>query len=321
MTLLGLLLLGGPASAQAPEDLREARVAIENGTDHFRAERYQRAVTEFRTALAVLREPGLIWNIARAYEELGDVRNALHYFQELVDKFPADGSTAEAKARIDKLKPRLPGSLVVDCGAHANAQLRVDGRPAECGKRIGLLKPGEHALEASNPERGTWKATVTIGADMKHELQVPWDQASKIESAPVAVATNAAPRNPRQPATAEPNPAPAASQGVPASALALGGGGLMLLGSAVFAALAARADKQTYEVRGETKPVPEILDQHSTAESHQTTSLVLLGVGVAASAAGALLWWSASDSAPPLSAALTPLPGGAAVVLRWQGSP
>ena len=53
-------------------------------------------------ALAVIQDPLLVFNIARAYEELDDGRNAVHYFDKFVQDYAA---AAISLARALEIRP------------------------------------------------------------------------------------------------------------------------------------------------------------------------------------------------------------------------
>lgn len=91
--MLTLLAIWGPGARAYGDDERDERmtkVHVEQGTDHFRAGRYDPSVPAFRQAKEFVNSPALIWNVARAYEELDDFRNAVHYLEELVAEVCAE---------------------------------------------------------------------------------------------------------------------------------------------------------------------------------------------------------------------------------------
>ena len=177
-----------PARTADADELERARLHIETGTDHFRAERFDAAVKEFRKALGVLEEPGLVWNIARAYEELDDVANAVHYFRQFAEQYPDHASVPDAERRIDALLLRMPGLVLVRCGSVPSARITVDGdRTEECGKRIRGLAPGRHLVEASDPEQGVWRTEVYLDPGQRLEVSVDWSMARRADGSVQAV--------------------------------------------------------------------------------------------------------------------------------------
>jgi len=181
------------ASADQKDDLREVRVLVDEGAALFRSGDFKASVAAFRRALVMYQDPDLLWNLARAYEQLGDANNASHYFGQLVRKFPDAPSVEKAKERIEHLKALLPGDLEVRCGGLAAAKVRVDGAEAGgCGRRISNLGPGIHVIEIEAPgyDKLRHEVTVTSGRLATVDLEVtrsqgPTDaQADSADAAP-----------------------------------------------------------------------------------------------------------------------------------------
>ena len=83
-TLLALSLtaaLGAlPRTAQADERT-EARRHFRAGLDLVTQRQYVRAIEEFQAAYAILPNVNVLFNIARAYSDLGDADRAIDYYQ------------------------------------------------------------------------------------------------------------------------------------------------------------------------------------------------------------------------------------------------
>jgi len=164
--------LAAPVATRAEPESKKAQVHAELGMNHFRGGRYQEAVEEFLQAASTLDDAGLFWNMARAYEELGDVPNALHYFERLAAKFPDDRSAESAREKIEALRSKLPGHVIVRCGEVPGIRASVDGGDkVPCGDRIGPLKPGKHVVEATAVGYEPWRQTVEVKAGGKLEVE------------------------------------------------------------------------------------------------------------------------------------------------------
>ncbi|MDO9015333.1 MAG: TonB-dependent receptor [Deltaproteobacteria bacterium] len=101
-TLLALSLtaaLGAlPRTAQADERT-EARRHFRAGLDLVTARQYVRAIEEFQAAYAILPNVNVLYNIARAYSDLGDTDRAIDYYQRYLQGDVPDRAEVEATLR------------------------------------------------------------------------------------------------------------------------------------------------------------------------------------------------------------------------------
>jgi len=306
---------------------------VDAGSDHFRAGRYQEAISEFREALAVLHNPGLVWNIARAYEELGDVRNALHYFEDFLKRYPKDKSVAEAQKRIAALRPKLPGWIVVDCGDYAGARVVVDGAdPVPCGSRLGPLAPGLHMVEVD----GRWKAKLAKEVRVQPEQETTVSVAVEIEAAAARPAESPEPvelEPDPQPPPPEPRPVPPPPQASEGGSRGLAwtatGAAVVLAGVAVVAAFQsqaarddavdAKAGAEAADAASDAAALAAALVRFEEADDSQAswnvTGYLSGGLALAAAGAAVYLWL---DDGSAVEARFAPLPGGG--VVTFAGS-
>lgn len=113
--LLGLTLsLTWVASAEAqdaphaqPSTDREARALFDAGSVAFGEGRYESALRHFENAYALSPRPGMLFNIATAYDRLHRDREALDHFRRYVDAIPDAPNRAEAEARISALEASM----------------------------------------------------------------------------------------------------------------------------------------------------------------------------------------------------------------------
>lgn len=270
------------ARAQSKKEVRAAKLAIAAGQDHFRAERYKLAVAEFRRALQVVQDPGLIWNIARSYEELGDAKNAVHYFDQFSKKFPEDKDAPAAAQRSGALRPKVPGSVVVECGSVAGARVVIDGvHEAGCGERVSGLRPGAHVAALLAPGRPKLTREFFLAADERVDLG--FDDLMAMD-----------------PAGASTIPPPGAAAGADADADDAGGAsllatsllitaGALAVGAGVFAWMshsdgATLQDKQGGEVR-----LSEIRSLETSSANFALTANILAATAAAAGLGGVIL--------------------------------
>lgn len=271
---LGLAVLGAaPASAQSDKDLRIAKLAIDTGQDHFRAERYKEAVAEFRKALQLVEDPGLIWNIARSYEELGDVKNAVHYFDKFSKKFPKDKDAPAAAKRAGALRPHLPGSVIVQCGRVPGGRVVVDGaHKAGCGQRVTGLRPGAHVAELIAPGRENLSREFFLTAGER--LTLGFDDLLDLSAAPTT------------PVAAAEGDSPGGASVMP-TALFIAAGALVA-GAGVFAWMSHSDGVELEDMRGQDVRLSEVRALEDSSAGSALIANVLFGAAVAAGATGVI---------------------------------
>lgn len=72
------------------DTLDEAEVAFFEGLTAYRAKRYQEAAKLFKKAHSLVPFRDLLFNVARAYEEMKDKANAIKYYKQYLDTKPID---------------------------------------------------------------------------------------------------------------------------------------------------------------------------------------------------------------------------------------
>ncbi len=102
--LLLALLLPATALAEPKDDARRYFLA---GLEAAKAGAYEEALEDFLEAQGLYPHPATAFNIARAYEDLGDIDNAITWYQTFQEMSPDQAD--RASARIDALKAlRVP---------------------------------------------------------------------------------------------------------------------------------------------------------------------------------------------------------------------
>jgi len=85
--LFALLAISGTAHADARGD---ARTHYRNGLELLANGQTERAIEEFKAAYAIRPHPDALYNIARAYVDLGNIPEALNYFRRYIANDPED---------------------------------------------------------------------------------------------------------------------------------------------------------------------------------------------------------------------------------------
>src|ERR1041384_5234546 len=104
MTVLALTLVACGADAA---DTKDAQAFFELASQAYHDGRYEDAVDLFMKAYAIDPQPELLYNVAQAYERLGDVRNALRSYRDYLRQHPGDQDLTSVESRIQNLERRL----------------------------------------------------------------------------------------------------------------------------------------------------------------------------------------------------------------------
>lgn len=116
------------ASAGASDDATrsEAVRRYELGREHYLAGRYREALTELKAALALdPTSPNLAYNVARVNEDLGNLDEAISYYQRYLRLLPR--SEAKERDRTEKTLRRLQGARDEVAAHRSEAELKGFG--------------------------------------------------------------------------------------------------------------------------------------------------------------------------------------------------
>jgi tetratricopeptide (TPR) repeat protein len=132
--LLAITLLLAPAVAWAEGGAFAARYA--EGTRLYKAGSFERAIQEFERAYGLEAKPALLYNLGRAHQQLGHLREALRYYEEY------------QRAKLDPT-PRDRENLARHLG---EVTALLEKEAAERRRREEEERP-RRELEAQRPER------------------------------------------------------------------------------------------------------------------------------------------------------------------------
>ena len=121
--LTAVLLQAAPASAQDARELfSQGQAAYETGD-------YDTAVRNWRQAWEIDPRPLLQYNLAQAYERLGQLDLAVTSYRAYVEASPGDDARAQnARARIASLEQRVGNTSIRLTGGVEGASIIVDGQ-------------------------------------------------------------------------------------------------------------------------------------------------------------------------------------------------
>lgn len=134
LVLCGLLLASSPARALT-ENRKKGEEAFLEGVKAFKAEKFEEAARQFEVALEADRHPVLLYNLAVAYDRLGDVPKAVKYYKAYLKTSPPDE---------EFLRLRLGQ---IDAAALAGLDAEIEAERAAAAAGASGAEPGEDAPE------------------------------------------------------------------------------------------------------------------------------------------------------------------------------
>lgn len=160
--LLGLSLLWSGAALADPKD--DARRHFNSGLEYIANGDYDSGIAEFERAYEIIPHPVVLYNIARAYADVGEYEKAIEYFEMYLETEPVDRTEVEGYIRT--LQSRLDSRPVVEdpvgtdtpMGTATSEELAQLRRHAEELSALAetLAAREAAALEAGeNPDTGT----------------------------------------------------------------------------------------------------------------------------------------------------------------------
>jgi hypothetical protein len=186
-----VLAASAPVGAQ-PQDA--ARDTFQRGVALYDQGKYREAIVQFENAYRLQPHPSVLFNIARCHENLGELTEALAYYQRMLAD-PAVENRADVEARVREIRER-PVSVFLS-SVPEGASVRVDeGDPLADRTPLVLdVRPGTHRFRFELSDRPAVTREVELVPAQTLRLVVP-------------IPAQDAPAPEREPDT-EPAPSPA----------------------------------------------------------------------------------------------------------------
>lgn len=177
--LVGLVLVSGGAAWAAPDDDRaRAEKLIQEGLTLARSKQFREAIPKFEAALKLYPHPEIQHNLARAHEELGELRKAFDYFTQALLKgeytFAADG-----RQRLRRIEGELRKSYarvtVRTTPSQVNVLLIFPSGEEETHVTTPFqawIPAGRTQLVGTNPAFKTAEQTLDLAAGEDREVSV-----------------------------------------------------------------------------------------------------------------------------------------------------
>lgn len=293
-----------PSDEAAMEQRRtEAKAKYQSGVDAYSAGRFKDAVDLFLAADHLAPSAPLSFNIARAYEKLGDDAGALRWYRDYLRRSPAASNASTVQTLIASLSAALQKKGVQQLSiltSPAGATVTIDDQPVGVSPWTGELTPGGHHVLVSQRGYVDAQSHVLLPADQ------PLDQTLRLEQQTVVTApATAAPSAPANGLSTRPDAPRTAKKLGLVPWLSLGAGAAAMGGALTFELLRRSAEsdakKQHVQLARE--------DALNVEHSRQTTARIFVGVGGALLAAGGLMLLLDRGGAQATTAGLICVPG------------
>ncbi|MHB8416691.1 MAG: tetratricopeptide repeat protein [Myxococcales bacterium] len=150
--LLAALILGSSSPAA---QLQKAKQLFQQGRADYQAGRFRQAIEEFLAADKLKASAALIYNVAQAYEKLGDLSHAVEYYQDYLSREPHAADRDKVKATIQNLQAKLqaePAAPVVVMAAPVESPAAPAPGPAAPALTAPAPAPPVSAPEAAVTE-------------------------------------------------------------------------------------------------------------------------------------------------------------------------
>lgn len=294
--LVGLFFALPPlARADDTSTVAAATVLFDEGVKLMDAGRLADACPKLARSQALAPSGGTLLVLAECYEKTGRTASAWVAFREAAARAASAGkrdAEASALARASALQSKLPRLIVTvpTTSQITGLEVRRDGAivsAAELGVPV-PADPGPHEIEATAPHMKPFKKTVTAVAGETLDLAIPPLAPETVDSRPVEPVA----------VTAPPHEASSSSGGTQrAIGLTIGGIGVAgLIAGGVFGLLAKSKNDEALQPENcptATRCTAQGLMLTDQANSRALVSTILVIVGGAATAGGALLFFTA----------------------------
>jgi hypothetical protein len=300
--------------SSSPDEARRTALYKE-GFDAATAGRWAEARDRFAAALAIRSSPKVLFSLAQAEEQLGQLAAAGRDYARALDGAKAAAETDVAAAAQNAkaaLEPRVPTVRVVAQGA-PGATAKLDDQPVAVGTPV-PVDPGTHRLVVSAP--GMRDAQATVAISERQRLDVP----VRLEAA----GADATPTTVSLPPASDAAPAPSAFPWRTVGLVAAGAG-VVTLGVGSYFGVEAKSKNDQSNSNGGCNGndcSAAAAQIRRDAISAGNTSTVLFVVGGVLAAGGIVLWLVAPSSEGSTGVSVTPvaLGAGGGLVLGggWQ---
>jgi hypothetical protein len=310
-----------PAAASASTEDHEGQRSelYREATKAAGAGRWAEAKERLRAALAIRSSPKILFSLAQAEEQLGQLASAQADYARALENGATEGKgdvvqAAEQAQRA--LGPRVPHVRVSVAGVATEsiASMTLDDQPIALATAV-AVDPGEHRLVAR--ARGMRSATLTLKVEEGEQLDRVLSLVPEETSAPVPAPSVPPPAPPVRGTKAEPPPETGGAVMRTTGLVVVGVGAIALGVGAVFGVESMSKHQDAERACPDaTCPTATGAGLWHDAVSSGNASNVAFVVGGIGLLAGAILWFAAPPSTGP-SARVGLGPGSIALHGTW----
>jgi len=178
---IACVLTGANSAARADETgaaEAPAKTAYRQGVEHFKQKQFADAIREFNKAYRLDPNPVLVFNMARAFEELQQYDSAIEYYRKYLEMLPEtpDRKMVEESVRtLEILKKQAATPVLVPLNVTSKpepARVLVDGREIGSTPLKTTIPAGHHylAVEADGHERHASEFDATADTPIEREV-------------------------------------------------------------------------------------------------------------------------------------------------------
>jgi tetratricopeptide (TPR) repeat protein len=164
-------------SPEDPQAAQRARERFQAGMEHFQAHRYRDAIHEFELAASLVPSADIWFNIARAWEELGEYEPAIEYYRRYLRDRVDPPDRQRVEQHIAELEERMEAERQQGQHAPTTGTLRIranqDGATVIVdGREVGesplsvpiTTQPGEHEVMVEKEGYLPFRSQVNVQA-------------------------------------------------------------------------------------------------------------------------------------------------------------
>jgi tetratricopeptide (TPR) repeat protein len=167
---------GAPVrKATTAEEQAVAMRRFAEGQLAFERRRYEDAIERFVQADHVATSPAFAYNIALAYERIGDVAQALRWSREYLRREANASDRADIEASIRLYERRLADrglQQVTITSSPDGANVMVDGEPVGVTPWTGEIAPGPHIVDVLLPGREAVRRAFDLDAESSADVHI-----------------------------------------------------------------------------------------------------------------------------------------------------
>jgi tetratricopeptide (TPR) repeat protein len=158
-----------------PGAVQRAKALFEKGVAAYSTGRYYEAIEIFTETDRLYPNPQIVFNIAKAYDQLGSKSGSLSYYRDYLRRSPEATDRAPIEARVRELETALAVDGVQQLSVISDppeALVLLDERPVGLTPWTGLTWPGKHRLELRRADYQSDAFVTEVVAHRSSEVKV-----------------------------------------------------------------------------------------------------------------------------------------------------